>query len=163
MIRENLPNFSALFSTPPKAMAKVRGSAMYPNIEGDVWFYQTNFGVMVVADISGLPNATGNCNSPIFAFHIHAGANCTGNSQEPFLNAGTHYNPNNCPHPYHAGDLPPLFSANGNAFLAVLTNRFKIDEIIGKTVIIHDKVDDFVTQPAGNSGNKIACGQIISI
>ncbi len=38
--------------------------------------------------------------------------------------------------------------------------KFTIDEIIGKTVIIHAKPDDFITQPSGNAGEKIACGVI---
>lgn len=63
-------------------------------------------------------------------------------------------------HPYHAGDLPPLFSANGNAVLEVLTDRFNIHQIIGKTIIIHRNPDDFTTQPSGNAGEKIACGVI---
>ena len=42
----------------------------------------------------------------------------------------------------------------------VLTDKFKIEDIIGKTVIIHDMPDDFKTQPSGNSGKKIACGII---
>jgi Cu-Zn family superoxide dismutase len=56
--------------------------------------------------------------------------------------------------------MPPLFGNQGYAFLMFLTDRFTAREIIGKTVIIHDKPDDFTTQPAGNSGNKIACGVI---
>lgn len=47
--------------------------------------------------------------------------------------------------------------------MTVLTNRFNIEEIIGKVVIIYDKPDDFVTQPSENSGTKIACGEIKKI
>lgn len=93
--------------------------------------------------------------------HIHDGGSCAGRGgNKPFQLSGTHYNPNGCEHPYHAGDLPPLFSVNGIAMNAVLTNRFAVREIIGKTIIIHSGVDDFTTQPAGNSGEKIACGVI---
>ena len=92
--------------------------------------------------------------------HIHEGGSCTGNASDPLADAGMHYNPNKCPHPEHAGDLPSLFTTKGNAFLAVLTDRFSINEIIGKTVIIHSAPDDFGTQPAGNSRSKIACGEI---
>jgi Cu-Zn family superoxide dismutase len=53
-----------------------------------------------------------------------------------------------------------LLSVNGQAYLAVQTNRFTIDEIIGRTVVIHEGVDDFSSQPAGNAGRKIACGVI---
>lgn len=56
--------------------------------------------------------------------------------------------------------MPPLFSVNGNAFLCFMTNRFKIKEVLGKSVIIHSKPDDFTTQPSGNAGEKIACGMI---
>ena len=74
--------------------------------------------------------------------------------------AKAHYNPDNCEHPYHAGDMPPIFGNNGYAFSIFLTNRFWTDEIIGKTVIIHLQPDDFHSQPSGDSGAKIACGEI---
>ena len=78
-----------------------------------------------------------------------------------FTNFGMkHYNPHGCDHPYHAGDLPPLFETSGLALSAFLTDRFTVDEVIGRTVIIHDQPDDFTTQPSGNSGTKIACGVI---
>ena len=144
----------------PAARTSIKGSAKYPDIHGNVHFYQTEMGVMVVAEIFGLPTFGDPCKSPIFGFHIHSGGSCTGNETDPFADAMTHYNPKNCPHPYHAGDMPPLFGNNGYAFLMFLTDRFTAREIIGKTVIIHDKPDDFTTQPAGNSGNKIACGVI---
>ena len=44
--------------------------------------------------------------------------------------------------------------------MKVLSNRFSIEEIIGRTVIIHNAPDDFRTQPSGNAGMKIACGVI---
>ena len=46
------------------------------------------------------------------------------------------------------------------AYLAVATSRFTVRDIIGKTVVIHSDADDFRTQPAGNAGEKIACGTI---
>lgn len=53
-----------------------------------------------------------------------------------------------------------LFSNNGFAWMAIFTERFTIDEIIGKSVIVHDSSDDFMSQPAGNSGKRIGCGEI---
>ncbi|MBQ8748979.1 MAG: superoxide dismutase family protein [Clostridia bacterium] len=161
-MKNNIPNFASLFRQAPKAVARVKGSDEYPEIGGNVWFYQFNYGVLVVADIMGLPTSNFFCKNPIYAFHIHEGDSCMGNEEDPFADAKMHYNPENCSHPYHAGDLPPLFSANGFAFLAVLVNRFTIDEVIGRTVIIHSSVDDFVTQPSGNAGTKIACGKIVA-
>ncbi len=140
----------------PNAEAVICGSDKYPNINGKVFFRELCDGVIVHAEISGLPKK---CN-PFFAFHIHDGTQCTGNRSDPFADAGSHYNPNNCPHPCHAGDMPPLFGANGKAFLVFLTDKFKVCEILGKTVIIHDMSDDFTTQPSGNAGEKIACGII---
>lgn len=144
----------------PYAVANIKGSDSFPSIGGNVYFYQENCGVMTVAEVWGLPTVSGKCSSLVFAFHIHSGASCTGNMQDNFADAMTHYNPHNCPHPYHAGDMPPLFGAGDYAFLAFLTNRFTAEEIIGKTVIIHSAPDDFTTQPSGNSGIKIACGEI---
>lgn len=88
------------------------------------------------------------------------GTSCSGNSEDKFANAKTHYNPTKCPHPYHVGDLPPLIETKGYCYMCVLINKFKIKDIIGKVIIIHDMPDDFTTQPSGNSGTKIACGRI---
>lgn len=144
----------------PQAAARIAGSESYPHLSGAVRFYQTNEGVIVWAEINGLPQSALPCQERIFGFHIHKGTDCTGNMDDPFADAMSHYNPSGCGHPYHAGDLPPLFGNNGFAFSLFLTDRFSINEIIGKTVIIHDHPDDFTTQPSGNSGTKIACGII---
>jgi Cu-Zn family superoxide dismutase len=117
--------------------------------------------VLVVAEMGGLPTAELTCDQPVFGFHIHGGEVCRGNRDDPFAEAGGHYNPYGCPHPYHAGDLPPLWGADGNAFSAFLTNRFSVDEIIGKTLIVHAGIDDFTSQPAGNAGARMACGEIV--
>lgn len=153
-------NFYSIFNRRADAAAMLSGSEKYPHIRGRVLFYQLRAGVIVRTEITGLPKSTEICEKPIFAFHIHGGGQCTGNKNDPFANSGTHYNPNNCPHPYHAGDLPPLFGADGKALSLCLTDRFTVSEIIGKTVIIHLSPDDFTTQPSGNAGGKIACGII---
>lgn len=44
--------------------------------------------------------------------------------------------------------------------MSFLTNKFTLQDVIGKVVIIHSMPDDFTTQPSGNSGEKIACGKI---
>jgi Cu-Zn family superoxide dismutase len=53
-----------------------------------------------------------------------------------------------------------IYSNNGYSFMLYYTNRFKPDDVVGKSVIIHSMFDDMTTQPAGNSGNRIACGTI---
>ena len=153
-------NMMSILRRPPQAVAHIKGSPIYPNIEGRVSFYAAKSGVIVVSMISNLPCGEGECEGSVLGFHIHSGASCTGDDMDYFKNAMTHYNPKNCNHPYHAGDMPPLFSAGGRAFSAFLTDRFTVKEIIGKTVIIHSMPDDFTTQPSGNSGEKIACGVI---
>lgn len=144
--------FSYLASHSPNALAKVRGGENFPDIEGVVEFYSFDEGVLLVADIENLPKTE----TKIFAFHIHEGNSCENN----FSETGGHLNPQNFPHPQHAGDLPPLFSCDGNAWQAVFTNRFQMKDIIGRVVVIHQNPDDFTSQPAGNSGTKIACGKI---
>ena len=47
--------------------------------------------------------------------------------------------------------------------MSVYIQKFTPDQIVGRTVIIHEKADDFTTQPSGNSGKMIACGQIIEL
>ena len=135
------------------AVANIRGNAQYPLLRGSVRFLPRREGTLVVAQIRGLPEtATG-----FFGFHIHEGASCGG---VDFSGTGGHFNPTGSPHPGHAGDLPPLLRVGGKAFLAVLTDRFCPEDVIGKTVVLHAAPDDFTSQPAGNAGQKIACGEI---
>lgn len=157
---ENDINFVKILKGRPEASAQIRGRREYPNINGTVSFYKTGAGILVAANIWGLPLSSDGCSKRVFGFHIHEGISCSGNENDPFADALGHYNPGKCFHPYHAGDMPPLFGANGRAFLIFLTDRFNISEIIGKTVIIHSAPDDFTTQPSGNSMAKIACGVI---
>ncbi len=122
-------------------------------VGGTVRFFQRTRGTLVIAQIHGLPeNETG-----FFAFHIHEGGGCGGMG---FPQTGGHFDPEGKPHPRHAGDLPPLLRVGGMAYLSVLTGRFRADEVIGKTVVIHSGPDDFHTQPSGNPGEKLACGVI---
>ncbi len=44
--------------------------------------------------------------------------------------------------------------------MCMLTDRFTIQEVINRSMILHQMLDDFTTQPAGNSGIRIACGVI---
>ena len=111
-------------------------------------------GVLVTAHVSGLPRDN---EGGFFALHIHEGTSCAGDG---FPGSLSHYNPSGSPHPSHAGDLPPLLSNGGEAYLSVLTNRFRLADVVGRTVVIHSGPDDFRSQPAGNPGTKIACGVI---
>ncbi|MBQ8556719.1 MAG: superoxide dismutase family protein [Clostridia bacterium] len=141
-------------SSRPDAVAYVRGGTDAPNINGQVRFYQESGSVLVVADVAGLPQ---NSETGFFGFHIHEGNLCSGAG---FPQTGSHYNPADTGHPNHAGDLPPLMMQHGRAHLAVRTDRFRVQDILGRTVVIHSNPDDFHTQPAGNAGTKIACGVI---
>ena len=141
------------FHARPDAVAYVEGGPEAPELSGEVSFYQRRGSVLVVASIANLPRG----GSGFFGFHIHEGDNCRGKN---FANTGSHYNPAKASHPDHAGDLPPLLACNGGAYLAVCTDRFRVEDIIDRTVVIHSGADDFHSQPAGNAGDKIACGVI---
>ena len=134
-----------LFSEPPTARALIKGEKGYENLSGLAHFYETVQGVLVLVEMTNLPLPK-LCESGIYAMHIHDMAG--------------HYNPAGCMHPYHAGDMPPLFSTDGYALTIFVTDRFKISDIIGKMVVVHERRDDFSTQPSGDAGEKIAVGII---
>ncbi len=147
------------------AKAYVSGGPLSPNITGTVTFKDVSAGTIVCAYINGLPNykpAQGG-NPPVgpHGFHIHEYGSCkVGDKENPFQGAGGHWNPTNQPHGNHAGDFPVLFSNNGFARMCFFTNKFKVNDIIGKSIIIHENPDDYRSQPAGNSGKRLACGII---
>lgn len=142
----------------PSAVAWVRGGASAPAISGLVKFYHTPYGgVLVEAEIFNLPNKNMPGATDFYAMHIHQNGDCSDN----FANTGEHYNPTNAAHPNHAGDMVPLLGNEGYAWTAFYDKRFKIEDILGRSVVIHSHPDDFTTQPSGNSGGKIACGTIM--
>lgn len=134
----------------PRAVAWVRGEN---GVRGSVTFYPVAGGTLVTAEIQGLPESE----SGFFGFHIHEGGRCEG---KDFAETGGHLNPQGKIHPQHMGDLPPLLGNRGRSFLAVKTGRFRPEDVIGRTVVIHSDSDDFHTQPSGNAGKKMACGVI---
>lgn len=139
----------------PGAAAQVRGGREAPGLTGTVQFFPMWGGVLVVARVRGLPlDGDG-----IFGFHIHEGGRCTGLD---FADTGMHFDMgDHRSHPEHTGDMLPLFRCcGGRGYLAFVTGRFSIGDVIGRTVVIHSGSDDFHSQPAGNSGKKIACGVI---
>lgn len=148
-----------------KAVAYVFGGPLRPQIAGMVFFHDVLGGTLVTAQISGLPEYQPGTTtkSPVgpHGFHIHERGTCqVGDPNNPFLAAGEHWDMHNQPHGNHTGDFPVLFSNSGKAYMSFFTNKFRIDEAVGKTVIIHENPDDYRTQPAGNSGKRLACGII---
>ena len=136
------------------AVAYLTGDARYPQVKGQVRFLPRADGVLISAQISGLPKTT----TGFFGFHIHEGDRCGG---VEFADTKSHYDTMGNGHPEHAGDLPPLLSAGGKAYLCVITDRFRVEQVLGRTVVVHLGADDFTSQPAGNAGAKIACGRIV--
>lgn len=136
------------------------------NVTGTVVFTEANGRMYIVADISGLaPNSK-------HGFHIHEKGDLTA---ADLSSAGAHYDPGMAKHHgapnddmklmNHAGDLGNLVSDNkGVAHLELTVEDLTIDgarnAIVGRSVIVHAKVDDFMTQPTGNSGGRIAGGVI---
>ncbi len=146
-----------LHADQPQATAWVTGSPAAPQLSGLVKFYATPYGgVLVEAEVFGLPNIAVPGSTDFYAMHIHDSGDCS----HHFMHTGEHYNPENLPHPDHAGDLLPLLGNQGYAWGAFYDKRFQIQELLGRSVIIHANRDDFTSQPSGDSGAKIGCGVI---
>lgn len=149
----------------PVAVAKIEGGPLCPSISGQVVFYAVPEGTVVCVNLIGLPPyqpAIGTLD-PIgpHGFHVHEFGSCVvGNPASPFEAAGGHWNPTQQPHGNHAGDFPVLFSNGGKAKMCFFTDKFQAEEVIGRTVIIHENPDDYRSQPAGDAGRRLACGVI---
>ena|SRR6185295_11505829 len=105
------------------------------------------------------------------AVHLHEMNDCS--------NSGTaamgHWNPTNSTHgqlgvtkAYHLGDIGNIqLDASGHAKTIITTNAWNINgsdatrNVVGRSIIVHSGVDDYVTQPSGNSGTRIGCGGIL--
>lgn len=148
---------SLLSETEPDAVAVIKGNSVYPDINGVVKFYALpESGILIATEVSDLPDGGDEDTPAFFAFHIHESGDCGQN----FERTGNHYNPDNVPHPQHAGDLPPLLSNDGYVWTIIYDNFLTLPMILNRSVIIHQNPDDFTTQPSGDAGEKIACGVI---
>ena len=159
-MREITPGLTFLYTmlnNQPDATAWVTGNRQNPALSGIVRFYTTNYqGILIEAEFFGLPNIDTPNSSDFYGMHIHENGDCSQN----FTRTGEHYSYRPAAHPYHSGDMIPLLGNQGYAWTAFYDKRLTIAEIIGRSVVIHSMADDFTTQPAGNSGEKIGCGII---
>ncbi|MCB0109117.1 MAG: superoxide dismutase family protein, partial [Caldilineaceae bacterium] len=123
--------------------------------------------LLVQVQVEGLSAAT----ADEHGFHIHAVGQC---EAPTFESAGDHFNPTDTAHGLlhmdgpHAGDLPNLtFEANGNAGAQWATTLVTLQEgetalmdDDGAAIVIHADGDDYISQPSGKSGDRLACGVI---
>ena len=152
--------FDTILTSSSAAYAMLLGSDDYPDVHGSMYLFPFWDGSLVIVEAAGLPFTDEPCEGKIFGFHIHEGTICLVTEEDSFSATGEHYNPENCEHPAHAGDLPPLFGNNGYALTMFYTDRFRPEEVVGRTAVIHEMTDDFTSQPSGHSGKKMACGEI---
>jgi len=137
--------------------------AISPNpTMGKVTFTPLGHGVRVSGEVHGLQPGTEH------GFHIHEKGDCGGNGNA----SGGHFNPAGGTHGKfaapgsHAGELPSLVAdAGGVAKFSVEVHAISLTDgaannVVGRAVVVHRDRDDFTTQPAGNSGPRVACGII---
>lgn len=159
--------YGRLTATSPDSAATLIAGPIQPELKGTVMFRNVAGGALVTVEVAGLPPyrpGTPPGTSPVgpHGFHVHEGSSCeVGDPANPFQAAGGHWNPDGQPHGNHAGDFPVLFSNAGKARMTFFTDRFSADDVVGRTVIIHQNPDDYRTQPAGDSGLRMACGIIV--
>lgn len=134
------------------------------NVNGTATFSEKNGRVTFIAKLQGLKPG-------IHAIHIHEKSDC---SSPDGSSAGGHWNPTFKKHgkwgvgEYHRGDIGNFIAdENGNGSITLTTDQWTIsgnDEtknILGKGLIVHQNADDFVSQPVGNAGARVACSAII--
>ena len=130
---------------------------------GTASFTETSGGVLVSGSLTGLGSGT-------HAIHVHE----TGRCEPPFTSAGGHFNPDSRQHGFrnpngpHAGDIPNIsVPATGSLRFdlvlpnATLSGQRALLDGDGASLVIHEAADDYITDPAGNSGSRIACGVIV--
>lgn len=130
---------------------------------GSVTFTQKGKAVEMRAMLNGMPSGE-------HAIHVHAVGTCT---PPDFASAGGHLNPNSKHHGYanaeghHAGDFPAsvMVKADGTGTANLKNADISLDPasptaVYGKSVVVHELVDDQKTDPAGASGKRLACGVI---
>ncbi|MCY0989909.1 superoxide dismutase family protein [Nannocystis sp. ILAH1] len=144
---------AALATLEPLAGSGVRGTVQFTRVTANR--------MRVRAQIQGLTPG-------LHGFHIHEFGDC---SAADGSSAGPHFNPEHKMHggpegpEHHLGDLGNIEAdAGGRAAIAMTTDIITLDTgprgVLGRSVVVHADPDDLMTEPAGNSGARLACGVI---
>ena len=145
----------------PRATARLQPTSGN-STAGTVDFVQVGDKVRVSAKVSGLKPGQEH------GLHVHEAGDC---SSADGMSAKGHFNPLGKPHgpgrtaERHAGDMPNLKAdASGNANMTVVLDVITVPagptSVMGRGVIVHAQPDDYVSQPVGNAGARIACGVV---
>jgi len=147
----------------PAATAELRDAS--GREVGSARFTQDAGGVRVLLEVHGLPSGPK-------GVHVHE----TGSCEPPdFKSAGGHFNPEGKQHGFdnpqgpHAGDLPNIeVGEDGGGRLDATDERITLGsgeaslfDADGSALVVHAGPDDYKSDPAGNSGDRIACGPIV--
>lgn len=130
---------------------------------GHVHIEESRHGVVLSGAITRLPPGD-------HAIHFHQVGKC----EAPFKTAGDHFNPTNkqhgmkAPKGKHAGDLPNLHVPESGALkfeifshdVTLKKGRTSLLDKDGSAIVVHASADDHLTAPAGNAGDRIACGVV---
>ena len=149
---------------PPSLMLSTRLLTADGNSLGEVELLQLAGGVQIVGRVNGLPQGE-------YAMHLHAVGRCT---PPDFTSAGPHFNPEGKQHGRdnpmgaHTGDLPNLIvDAKGAGTVDLMVPGLRLKDGAaplvdgdGAAVVLHGKPDDYRSDPAGNAGTRIACGEL---
>ncbi len=145
----------------PKTAKAELAPASKSKVKGTIEFKEVDGGVEVTANVEGLKAGD-------HAYHVHEKGDC---SAPDATSAGGHFNPSNHKHgapdaeEHHEGDFGNLTAGkDGKATKTFVMKGITLADgptsIVGKGFIVHEKKDDFKTQPTGNAGGRIACGVI---
>ena len=139
-------------ASPPVALVNSTGQQI-----GTVTASHTSGGVTLAISASGLPHG-------LHGVHVHAVGRC---DPPKFESAGGHWNPAerhhglNNPQGPHAGDLPNITVSSGGVATETLVlshaSFAALADADGSALVIHAGPDDYMTDPSGNSGGRIAC------
>ncbi|NLY80061.1 MAG: superoxide dismutase family protein, partial [Lysinibacillus sp.] len=158
---EQIPTHAEEALSAKATMIDTEGNEM-----GIVQFMETSEGVKVQVQLKNVPDGE-------HGFHIHEVGKC---EKPSFESAGAHFNPDGRKHGFenpqgpHAGDLPNVVAKEGIVNVEFVAEGFTLkkgqkhslfDED-GSSIVLHEAPDDYKTDPAGDSGARIACGVIES-
>ncbi|MBM7579260.1 superoxide dismutase family protein [Jeotgalibacillus terrae] len=154
-------------SIPASALPVIESEVINTNGEniGSATFREKDDGVLIQLSVKGMEPGEK-------AVHIHKTGKCT---PPDFESADSHFNPEEKQHGfenpkgYHAGDLPNLMvDEDGSINLELTVEKVTLQkgsahsllDEDGSAIVIHEQADDYQTDPAGNAGARIACGEM---
>ncbi len=145
--------------THTRARALIRGAGAWAGVKGLATFRQCHRGVLVTVEVEGLPQHQG---ERWFLVNIRRGQRCSTPLMPEASESPGRLQQEKTPGQTLRREFPLLLDCGGVAFSSFLTDAFRVEQIIGRRLVVQTRQEEDCPGPEAQAGELLACGEIVA-